>query len=73
MFADGARLKPTSQKRSATLRFPREVRTATLAWRGLKTGRRLRKTATIRLSMTDGRPHVTSVKQNVRVRGKAPR
>jgi hypothetical protein len=73
VFADGARLKPASHKHSATLRFPHEVRTATLAWRGLKVGRRLRKTATIRLSMTDGRPHVTSVKQKVRVRGKAPR
>jgi hypothetical protein len=73
VFADGARLKPRSRKRRASLSFPREVRTVTLAWRGLKTGRRLKRTAVINLSMTDGRPHVTSVKQKVRVRGKAPR
>ena len=73
VFADGARMKPHTRKRLASMPFPREVRTATLVWRGLKTGRRLKKTAVIRLRMTDGRPHVTSLKQKVRVRGKAPR
>ena len=72
VFADGARLKPRTTKRRASLSF-REARTVTLAWRGLKTGRRLKKTAVIGLTMTDGRPHVTSLKQKVRVRGKAPR
>jgi len=73
VFADGARMRPRTGKRLASMPFPREVRTVTLAWPGLKAGRRLRKTAVIRLSMTDGRPHVTSLKQKVRVRGKAPR
>ena len=73
VFADGGRMKPLTGKRLATMPFPREVRTATMVWRGLKTGRRLKKTAVITLRMTDGRPHVTSVKQKVRVRGKAPR
>jgi len=73
VFADGARMKPHTRKRLVSMPFPREVRTATLVWRGLKTGRRLKKTAVIRLRMTDGRPHVTSLKQKVRVRGKAPR
>jgi hypothetical protein len=73
VFAEGARSRPHTGKRLASMPFPREVRAATLVWRGLKTGRRLKKTAVIRLSMTDGRPHVTSLKQKVRVRGKAPR
>jgi hypothetical protein len=73
VFADGARMKPRTGKRLASMTFPREVRAATLIWRGLKTGRRLRRTAVISLRMTDGRPHVTSLKQKVRVRGKAPR
>ena len=73
VFADGGRMRPHTGRRLATMPFPREVRSATLVWRGLKTSRRLRKTAVVRLRMTDGRPHVTSVKQKVRVRGKAPR
>jgi hypothetical protein len=73
VFADGGRMRPHTGKRLASMPFPREVRTATMVWRGLKTGRRLKKTAVIRLRMTDGRPHVTSLKQKVRVRGKAPR
>jgi hypothetical protein len=73
VFADGARMRPATSKRRASMPFPHEVRTATLVWRGLKTGRRLRKTAVISLRMTDGRPHVTTLKQKVRVRGKAPR
>jgi hypothetical protein len=73
VFADGARMRPHTGKRLASMPFPRDVRTATLVWRGLKTGRRLKKTAVVRVRMTDSRPHVTSVKQKVRVRGKAPR
>jgi hypothetical protein len=73
VFADGGRMKPKTGKRLASMPFPREVRTATMVWRGLKTGRRLKRTAVIRLRMTDGRPHVTTLKQTVRVRGKAPR
>ena len=72
VFADGARMRPHTGKRLASMPFPHEVRSATMAWRGLKAGRRLRKTAVIRLSMTDGRPHVTSLKQRVTVRGKRP-
>jgi hypothetical protein len=73
VFADGGRMRPVSKRRLATMPFPHEVRAATMIWRGLKTGRRLRKTAVIRLRMSDGRPHVTSLKKKVRVRGKAPR
>jgi hypothetical protein len=72
VFADGARMRPHAGKRLASMPFPHEVRSATLAWRGLKIGRRLRRTATVRLSMTDGRPHVTALKQKVTVRGKRP-
>lgn len=73
VFADGGRMKPHTGKRLASMTFPREVRTATMLWRGLKTSRRLKKTAVIRLRMTDGRPHTTSLKKKVRVRGKTPR
>jgi hypothetical protein len=73
VFADGARLRPATRKHRASMSFPHEVRTGTLVWRGLKPGRRLRKSAVIKLRMTDGRPHVTSVKNKVRVRGKARR
>ena len=73
VFAGGARMRPHTGRRLASMPFPREVRAATLVWRGLRTSRRLKKTAVIRIRMTDGRPHVTSVKQKVRVRGKAPR
>ena len=73
VFADGARMRPRTGKRLSSMTFPREVRAATLVWRGLKTGRRLKKIAVISLRMTDGRPHVTSLKQKVRVRGRAPR
>jgi hypothetical protein len=66
-------MRPLTGRRLASMPFPREVRTATLVWRGLKTGRRLKKTALVRLRMSDSRPHVTSVKKKVRVRGKAPR
>jgi hypothetical protein len=70
VLADGGRMRPLTGKRLASMPFPREVRRATLVWRGLKAGRRLKKSAVIRLRMTDGRPHVTSLKQKVRVRGK---
>jgi hypothetical protein len=73
VFADGGRMRPHTGRRLASMPFPREVRTATLVWRGLKTGRHLKKTAVVRLRMTDSRPHATSVKKKVRVRGKAPR
>jgi hypothetical protein len=53
--------------------FPGEVRSATLVWRGLKTGRRLRRSAVIRLSMKDGRDVTTRLKPKVRVTGKAPK
>jgi hypothetical protein len=49
------------------------VRTARIAWRRLKAGRRLRRTAVIRLTMTDSRGKKTTVRQRVRVRGKAPK
>ena len=52
--------------------FPREVRTATVVWRGLKAGRRLRRTTRVRLTMVDARNHTTRLTPRVRVRGKAP-
>jgi hypothetical protein len=73
VVADGRRLKPRSRKRRASMTFPDEVRRATLVWRGLRTGRRLRRTAVVRLTMTDARGATTPVKRRVAVRGKRPR
>ena len=73
VFADGGRMRPHTGRRLATMPFPREVRTRDARLARTEDGRRLKKTAVVRLRMTDGRPHVTSVKQKVRVRGKAPR
>jgi hypothetical protein len=53
--------------------FAREVRSATIAWRALRTGRRLRRTAVVRLTMTDARGHTTALTKRVRVRGKLPK
>jgi hypothetical protein len=39
------RMRPHTGRRMASMPFPREVPTATLVWRGLKTGRHLKKTA----------------------------
>jgi hypothetical protein len=72
VFAGGSRMRPVSRRHMASMPFPGEVRTATVVWRGLKAGRRLRKTTKIRLSMTDGRPHVTSLTKRVKVVGKRP-
>jgi len=73
LTAGGRRMSVRTGKRRAARRFPREVRSATLVWRGLRAGRRLKKTTTVRLSIKDSRPNTTSLKQRVRVRGKAPK
>jgi hypothetical protein len=66
-------MRPFSRRRLASMPFPREARTATIVWRGLRTGRRLRHSAIVRLAMTDANDKTTSVKRRVRVRGRAPR
>jgi len=73
VLADGKRMRPVTRKRLATMPFPGEVRSATVVWRGLRTGRRLRRTAVLRLTMKDTRDATTTVKKRVRVRGKAPK
>jgi hypothetical protein len=73
VLAEGRRLRPLSRPRLASMPFPGEVRSATVVWRGLRTGRRLRRTAVVRLTMTDTRDKATTLKPRVRVRGKAPR
>jgi hypothetical protein len=73
VLSGGQRIRPLSRKRLAAMPFPGEARTATLVWRGLRTGRRLRRTAVVRLAMTDANAKTTSVKRRVPVRGKAPR
>jgi len=72
--ADGTRRPaPRTRRRLASARFPGEVRTARIVWRNLKAGRRLRRRAVVRLTMTDSRGKKTVVKQRVRVRGKGPK
>jgi hypothetical protein len=73
VLSGGRRMRPFTRKRMASMPFPAEARTATIVWRGLRTGRRLRRTAVMRLAMTDANGKTTSVKRRVRVRGKAPR
>jgi hypothetical protein len=73
VLADGQRMRPLTRRRLASMRFPGEVRSATLVWRGLRAGRRLRRIALVRLSMRDANDHTTFVKRHVRVRGKIPR
>jgi hypothetical protein len=53
--------------------FPGEVRSATVVWRGLRTGRKLRRTARVGLTLKDARDHTTTLTKRVRVRGKAPK
>lgn len=73
VLADGQRMRPVTRKRLATMPFPKAVRSATVVWRGLRAGRRLRRTTVLSLNMTDTRDHTTKVKKRVRVRGKIPR
>jgi len=70
VLADGRRMRPVTRRRRASMRFPSEVRSATLVWRGLRTGRRLRRFAVVRVRIEDARDHTTTLKQRVRVRGK---
>ena len=72
VLSGGQRMRPLSRKRLASMPFPDAVRTATIVWRGLRTGRRLRRTAVVRLAMTDANDKTTTVKRRVRVRGKIP-
>jgi hypothetical protein len=71
--AGGRSMRARTRKRRASRTFPNGVRSATLVWRGLRVGRRLRRNTTIRLSLKDSRPNTTSLKQKVRVRGKFPK
>jgi hypothetical protein len=72
VLVDGARMRPLTRTRLATMPFPREVRSATVVWRGLRASRRLRRTTRVRLTMTDGRKATTKLNPRVRVRGKRP-
>jgi len=73
VLSGGQRMRPLTRKRLASMPFPGEARTATIVWRGLRTGRRLRRTAVVRLAMTDTADKTTRVKRRVRVRGKVPK
>jgi hypothetical protein len=54
------------------MRFPREVRSAKVVWRGLRASRRLRRTTRVRVTLTDARKATTRLNPRVRVRGKRP-
>jgi hypothetical protein len=68
VLTEGDHLRPATRRRRASMTFPHEVRSATMVWRGLHTGRRLRRFAVVRLSMKDSRGHTTAVRKRVRVR-----
>jgi len=70
VVAGGRHMRPVTRRRLASMRVPTEARSATLIWRGLRTGRRLRRFAVVRLRMGDCRGHTTALKQRVRVRAK---
>jgi hypothetical protein len=72
VLVDGARLRPLTRTRLATMTFRGEVRSATVVWRGLRASRKLRRTTRVRLTMTDGRKATTKLNPRVRVRGKRP-
>jgi hypothetical protein len=72
VLVDGARMRPRTRTRLATMPFPGEVRSATVVWRGLRASRRLRRTTRVRITMTDGRKATTRLNPRVRVRGKRP-
>jgi hypothetical protein len=73
VLAGGARMRPISRRRLASMPFPGEVRSAKVVWRGLRAGRRLRRRARVQLTIQDSRNHITTLKPRVRVRGPAPR
>jgi hypothetical protein len=72
VLADGARMRPLTRKRLASMPFPREVRTATVVWRGLRASRKLKRTTRVRLTVDDARNHTTTLNPRVQVRGKRP-
>jgi hypothetical protein len=72
VLANGARMRPLSRKRLATMPFPGEVRSATVLWRGLRASRGLRRTTRVRVTMQDARNATTTLNPRVRVRGKRP-
>jgi hypothetical protein len=75
VLTGGRRLQPLrTGKRRVTIPFAGDgVRSAKVVWRGLRTNRRLRRTARIGLAIKDARNHTTSLTRVVAVRGKRPR
>ena len=72
VLVDGARMRPLTRSDWRRCHSPREVRSATVVWRGLRASRRLRRTTRVRLTLTDGRNATTKLNPRVRVRGKRP-
>ena len=72
VLVNSTRMRPLTRTRLTTMRFPREVRSAKVVWRGLRASRRLRRFTRVQLTMTDGRKATTRLNPRVRVRGKRP-
>ena len=72
VLAESRRVRARTRPRSASASIPSGARSVTIVWRGLRAGRRLRRSAVLRLAMTDTRDKTTVVKRRVRVRGTAP-
>ncbi|HMJ96773.1 MAG TPA: hypothetical protein VK486_13020 [Thermoleophilaceae bacterium] len=75
ILAGGRKLQPLrTGKRRVSIPFAGDgVRSARIVWRGLRTNRKLKRTARIAVSIKDARGHTTALKPRVQVRGKRPK
>jgi len=75
VLAGGRRLEPLrTGKRRVAIPFAGDgVRSAKIVWRGLRTNRRLKRTARIAVSIKDARGHTTALSPRVPVLGKRPK
>jgi hypothetical protein len=75
ILAGGRKLQPLrTGKRRVSIPFAGDgVRSAKIVWRGLRTSRKLRRTARIALSIKDARSRTTSLRPLAQVRGTRPK
>jgi hypothetical protein len=75
ILAGGRKLQPLrTGKRRVSIPFAGDgVRSAKIVWRGLRTNRKLKRTARIALSIKDARGRTTALSPRVQVRGKRPK
>jgi hypothetical protein len=72
--AGGKAVKPTVRARKTSLRVPGDgARSAKIVWRGLRVGKKVRRSVRVRVVLKDTRGRSTVLKKRVRVRGRAKR